>query len=195
MRKEDSLRVGRILRVFNEFVRPARRGGCGLDVAAYHVHGEPVPPAEAFAAAFEPFEVGQAWGPAWDTTWFRLRGTVPADGRGREVRLGLRHRQCRRHRVRGRVPPLPGRPTGPGPVPQPPLLPADRPGAEGGEEVELYVEAAANPAVPFGANPWPLLMAEPDGAPAVHPGPGRPATPSIPASRRSSTTSGWPSSC
>ncbi len=37
--------------------------------------------------------------------------------------------------------------------------------AEGGEPVELYVEAAANPPSPFGANPWPLLMAEPHGAP------------------------------
>ncbi len=37
--------------------------------------------------------------------------------------------------------------------------------ATGGESVELFVEAAANPPSPFGANPWPLLLPEPDGAP------------------------------
>ena len=37
--------------------------------------------------------------------------------------------------------------------------------AAGGESVELFVEAAANPPSPFGANPWPLLLPEPDGAP------------------------------
>ena len=78
MRKEDSLRVGRIVRVLNEFVGPARRGPTeALEVAAYHVHGEPVPAAAAFAAEYAPFGVGDAWGPAWDTTWFRLRGSIP----------------------------------------------------------------------------------------------------------------------
>ncbi len=29
------------------------------------------------------------WGPAWDTTWFRLRGRIPDEWSGREVRLGF----------------------------------------------------------------------------------------------------------
>ncbi len=37
--------------------------------------------------------------------------------------------------------------------------------ATGGEDIELFVEAAANPPSPFGANPWPLLLAEPEGNP------------------------------
>src|SRR6202034_4263931 len=37
--------------------------------------------------------------------------------------------------------------------------------ASGGEDVDLYIEAAANPRSPFGTNPWPLLLPEPDGAP------------------------------
>jgi alpha-mannosidase len=165
MRKADSLRVSRVLRVFNEFVRPARRGdGANLEIAAYHVHGEPVPVEMALAAAFEPFALGDAWGPAWDTTWFRLRGAIPAGWRHQEVRLGfaignagetgfgaeaLVYRDGQP--VQGLSPNHRSYPI------------TDR--AEGGEPVELYVEAAANPPSPFGANPWPLLMAEPDGAP------------------------------
>jgi len=37
--------------------------------------------------------------------------------------------------------------------------------ASGGEDLEFFVEAAANPPSPFGANPWPLLLPEPDGEP------------------------------
>ena len=165
MRPEDSIRVGRIVRVQNEFVRPRRRGpSVPVDVAAYHVHGEPVGATEAFAAAYEPFPVGGSWGPAWDTTWFRLRGTVPPEWAGRQVALGfsiggagstgfgaeaLVWRDGR---------PVQG------------LSPNHREhvvtgAAEGGEEIEVFVEAAANPPSPFGVNPWPLLLAEPDGAP------------------------------
>ncbi len=58
-------------------------------MAAYHVHGEPVPAGEAFGADYEPFPLGGSWGPPWDTTWFRLRGTIPAGWAGREVALGF----------------------------------------------------------------------------------------------------------
>src|SRR5262249_1415345 len=36
--------------------------------------------------------------------------------------------------------------------------------AVGGEFVELYIEAAANPPPPFGAATWPDLLPDPDGA-------------------------------
>jgi alpha-mannosidase len=165
MAKSDSLRVGRIVRVLNQFVRPARRGpSVPLEVAAFHVHGEPVPYDEAVKAPYEPFAVGGAWGPAWDTTWFRLRGRIPVEWAGGEVRIGfaignagetgfgaeaLLYRDDvpvqgfspnhRHHRLTG--------------------------SAAGGEEIECFVEAAANPPSPFGANPWPLLMADPHGHP------------------------------
>ena len=29
------------------------------------------------AAAYTPFAIGGAWGPAWGTTWFHLTGLVP----------------------------------------------------------------------------------------------------------------------
>ena len=163
VRPEDSIRVSRINRVLNEFVRPRRRGpSLPLEVAAFHVHGEPVPFRLAAEADYQPFSVGGSWGPAWDTTWFRLRGQIPGDWAGRQVALGfgignagstgfgaeaLVWRQGR---------PVQG------------LSPNHReylitPEAQGGEDIELFIEAAANPPSPFGANPWPMLLAEPQG--------------------------------
>ncbi len=37
------------------------------------------------ADRLEPFAVGGRWGPPWRTTWFRFRGTAPADFCGRRV--------------------------------------------------------------------------------------------------------------
>jgi len=165
VRPEDSIRVRRINRVLNEFLRPRRRGPTvALEVAAHHVHGEPIPASQAFGADYQPFALGGSWGPPWDTTWFRLRGTVPPEWAGREVALGFRignsgstgfgaeslvwrdgrcvqglspnHREC--------------------------LLSTN---AVANERVELFVESAANPPSPFGVNPWPMLLAEPDGTP------------------------------
>jgi len=149
----------------NEFLRPRRRGpSVPVDVAAHHLRGEPIEAAEAFRAEYLPFPVGGSWGPAWDTTWFRLRGRIPTEWARCEVALGfgignagstgfgaeaLVWRDGR---------PVQG------------LSPNHREyrltdAAEGGEHLELYVEAAANPPSPFGANPWPLLLPDPEGAP------------------------------
>ena len=88
MHEEDAITDARIRRVVNQHIRPALTGpGAPLVVAAYHVHGEPVTISDALAAPYETFPIGGAWGPAWDTTWFRLRGMVPADWRGEEVAL------------------------------------------------------------------------------------------------------------
>lgn len=56
-----------------------------LEIAAWHVHGEPVPASKAMKARYEPFAIGDFWGPPWDTSWFRFRGVVPKDWKGREV--------------------------------------------------------------------------------------------------------------
>ena len=133
-----------------------------LEVAARHLPEEPLPYDEAVAGSFEPFDVGGRWGPRWATTWFRLRGAVPAAWAGEEVALrfeltkpaeGLLWRDgvplvgfswLRRDAVLWRK-------------------------AEALEAVELYVEAGANPAVPpFDAHvDWPLLMPDPGGVPAA----------------------------
>ncbi|MGI8491393.1 MAG: alpha-mannosidase [Acidimicrobiales bacterium] len=150
-----------IRQLLNTVVRPAihpRR--VPMDVAAHHLHGEPIPAEEALAGPFESFEGGRAWGGAWDTTWFRLRATVPPDWAGAEVAAlvhlggdeivgfaaegqiwdqaarpvqGLHHRH-REHLVTER--------------------------AAGGETVDLYVEAAANPIPTWHLADWPLLVAD-----------------------------------
>ena len=69
----------RLERVLRERIRPATHRVVGrLDVAAWHVAGEPVPPAEALRADYAPFPLGGAWGPPWGTTWFHLTGEAPA---------------------------------------------------------------------------------------------------------------------
>jgi len=162
---EDSIRVARITRVLNEFVRPRRRGpSAPLEVAAYHVHGEPVPAAEALTAEYQPFAVGGSWGPSWDTTWFRLRGTVPPEWAGRQVALGFTIGNAGSTGFGAEsLVWRDGRPVqGLSPNHRDHLLTTT---AVGGEAIELFVESAANPPSPFGANPWPLLAPEPQGAP------------------------------
>ena len=73
-------------RVVKTVVRPAIYGDrVPLRVLAHHVHGEPISVADAGRRAYEPFELGQSWGGAWDTTWFKMRAEIPADWKGSEV--------------------------------------------------------------------------------------------------------------
>ena len=62
----------RVARMLDERIRPlVHRPVAALQVEAWHVgsgQGEPVPATEALAAAYLPFAVGDAWGPAWGTT-------------------------------------------------------------------------------------------------------------------------------
>ena len=55
-----------------------------ISVGAWHVGGEPVPYSVAETAEYKPFAVGDAWGPAWDTTWFRISGQIPGEWKDRE---------------------------------------------------------------------------------------------------------------
>lgn len=86
MHEETSLTVGRVNRVLTERVRPAIHSArTPLEIAAHQLPGEPISPAEGLALEFEPFTAGSMWGPAWSTTWFRVRGEVPADWAGKKV--------------------------------------------------------------------------------------------------------------
>ena len=66
-----------------------------VEVTAWHVDGEPVPASAAipgldpaaYRAEYRPFPIGAAWGRPWDTTWFRMRASVPESARGRLVEL------------------------------------------------------------------------------------------------------------
>ena len=105
------------------------------------VDGDPVP-------AYVPGRVGDAWGPAWGTSWFHLTGVVPPEAASERVELlvdlgwsdrapgfqaeGLVYRPDGRA-VKG-LNPFNG------------WVPVADPAA-GGEPVDVYVEAAANPAV------------------------------------------------
>jgi len=165
VRPEDSIRVGRIVRVLHEFVRPGRRGQTvPVDVSAFHVHGEPIPAEEAFKAEYQPFAIGSPWGPAWDTTWFHVFGTVPTGWTGLQVALGFSIGNAGSTGFGAEsLVWRDGRPVqGLSPNHREYLITPD---AIGGEAVDLFVEAAANPPSPFGANPWPMLAPEPDGSP------------------------------
>jgi alpha-mannosidase len=140
-------------------MRP-NRGPVSLEVAAHHLHGEPIAPTEAICRQFHHFEVGQPWGASWDTTWFRLRGRIPLEWAGLTVvaRVHLGGREVVGFSAEGLVYDAGAR------VIQG-LHHHHRsvhitPRAAGGEEVELYVEAAANPIPPWHLAEWPLL--EPD---------------------------------
>ena len=78
MHSFDTVILERVERVKDDRIRPlidTRVGG--LDVEAWQVPGEPVPPAEALAAPYRPVTLPHRWGAAWSTWWFRLSGTVP----------------------------------------------------------------------------------------------------------------------
>jgi alpha-mannosidase len=86
MHDDRLLTEQRLDRVLRERIRPVVHGAAvPLEVAAWQVPGEPVPPAEGLAAEYRPFEVGTAWGRPWGTTWFSCHGKVPAEWAGQEV--------------------------------------------------------------------------------------------------------------
>lgn len=147
MHDDTSLTVGRVKRVLEERIRPAiHSGALPLTVEAHQLPGEPIAPAEGLALSFTPAAVGELWGPAWGTTWFKLTGRVPAEWAGRRVEalidlgfdVNMTGFQCEA---------LAYRPDGT-PIksinPRNQWVPiADT--AAGDEPVELYLEGASNP--------------------------------------------------
>ncbi len=131
-----------IAEVVRPAVHPDRRP---FEVAAHHVHGEPIPAAQALRAGYAPFEVGEPWGARWDTTWFRLRATIPAAWSGAEV-AALVHLGGQRtvgFSAEGLIWTAAGQPVQGLHHHQRQYVLTRR--AQGGKPVELYVEAAANP--------------------------------------------------
>jgi alpha-mannosidase len=115
-----------------------------LEVAVWAVDGEPVPVADALAARYTPAKVGDRWGPPWSTAWFRITGPVPPEWAGRRVEalidIGFLDTHTGFH-AEGLVYRADGSPVK-GLNPSTRWVPATP-----GEDVELYVEAAANPMV------------------------------------------------
>ncbi|HET7041168.1 MAG TPA: hypothetical protein VFI13_04085, partial [Gemmatimonadales bacterium] len=160
--------VQRAWDVLNAVVEPAVFGpGHPLAISAHHLRGEPITPAEAIARPFGPFAVGDAWGPCWDTTWFRLQGRVPTGWRGREVVLRLEATRAGTDIPGGEFLIFSGTTPRLGLSFQHAAA-ALVGSAAGGEEIDLFVEAAANPTTPedrMSGFDWPELRPEPLGEP------------------------------
>ncbi|WP_329415329.1 glycosyl hydrolase-related protein [Streptomyces sp. NBC_00704] len=150
----------RVERVHHQRVKPAiYAAAVPFEVEAWQAPGEPVPFAEAAAAAYTPFATDTPWGPPWGTTWFRMRGRVPAEWAGRRVEavidLGFtadwpgNQAEALVHRTDGT--PL----KAVNPLNQ--YVPIGNP-AQGGERIDYLVEAASNPDILAGgfAAPTPL---------------------------------------
>ena len=164
MHDKHGLLQNRLKRVLAEKIIPAIHTPLApLKLAAWHVEGgqgEPVAPPAALAHdGYEPFSVGQPWGPAWGTSWIHVTGTVPPEARGHTVELVVDlgfSQSWPGFQAEGLV----YRPDGTTvkglnplntwiPVPQA----ASGGTARGGEVIDLFVEAAANPFV-FTDNPF-----------------------------------------
>ncbi len=160
---DDSHSIRRFLRTK---VRPAIHGlRVPLEVAAHHLHGEPVPAREALRRPFLPFSVGDSWGGAWDTSWFRFRGSIPEDWVGREA-VALIHLggdEMVGFTAEGQIWDAGSHPVqGVHHKQREFALTAE---ARGGEPVEFFVEAAANPIPPWLLSDWPPLMPDYEGKP------------------------------
>ena len=147
MHDDVHLTEGRVSRVLKERLWPAvHTASAPVSVAWHELPGEPIAPAEGLALTYEPFEVGSDWGPAWGTAWFRITGTVPGEWAGRRVELvcdlgfdvNMPGFQCE-----GLVYTPEGEPIKSLNPRNQWVLVADE--AKGGEEIELFLEAAANP--------------------------------------------------
>ncbi|WP_028924272.1 alpha-mannosidase [Pseudonocardia acaciae] len=145
MHDDRKLIEQRISRVLDERVRPAVYSAFApVEVAAWDVPGEPVPVSEALAASFEPFRVGEQWGPPWGTTWFRFTGAVPPEWAERAVELVLDlgfDQVNPGFQAEGLVYRADGTPVK-GLNPFNAWVPVT-----GSDDVVLYVEAAANPVI------------------------------------------------
>ena len=139
----------RIERVLRERLRPAVYADeVPLTVEVWHAPGEPVPVSEGLNAGYAPTRPGDAWGPAWGTSWFHVTGSVPEEWAGRTVEAVL---------DLGFAVDRPGfsaeglvyRPDGSvikGLNPTNIWVRIGEP-ARGGDQVDLFVEAASNPLI------------------------------------------------
>jgi alpha-mannosidase len=165
MEETPAVTRARVAAVLRRSVVPAVFGPTvPVAVQAHHVHGEPIGVDEALRRPFSPFAVGDRWGPAWDTTWFRFTGRVPDEWRGAEVvvRIGLGFRGAPGFGAEGIVWEDGVPVQGVSPKHSTHRIAAK---AEGGEPVDVLLEAAANPVADLDVRPAPSLDADFDGPP------------------------------
>lgn len=76
---DRELTESRIRRFTRDHLVPSiHREAVPVTLGVHHLPGEPIPPREAIAAQYVPLEVGAPLGRAWSTTWLHVTGTVPA---------------------------------------------------------------------------------------------------------------------
>jgi alpha-mannosidase len=137
--------LARVRHILARYVEPARFGASvPLELAVHRLAGEPVGYEEAIAGPWAAFACGDRWGGAWGTTWFRGRAVVPEAWAGERVdfRFDLGYRGTPGFGAEGLLwrdgAPL----AGVNSRHQEVMLAHP---AKGGEAVEVYLEAAANP--------------------------------------------------
>lgn len=149
MHDDRDLIESRLRRVLSERIVPAvYPHRVPLKAGIWNAPGEPVPVAEGLAAPRTSLNAADRWGAPWGTSWITVRGTVPAEWAGRTVEaiidLGFDANmpgfQCEGLVYRPDGTPVKG------------LNPNNQwvrvaDAASGGENVELHVEAAANPII------------------------------------------------
>lgn len=139
----------RVQRVLRERVIPAvYPASVPVTLQAWHAPGEPVSAETALAADYTRCQVGDRWGPPWSTTWFRVEASVPHEWAGRTVEavIDVGFDQLRPgFQCEGLVYRPDGTPVK-GLNPRNTWVRVGSP-ADGGQRVELYVEAAANPVI------------------------------------------------
>jgi len=163
MHKHPSLTQARIAQTLQRIEKLIHGAPTPISVSAFHIQGEPIPAAEALKQNYGPFAVGQPWGAAWNTTWFRFSGAIPQDWKGREVvaQIKLGFTSGEGFTVEGLVwqDGVPTRAINVNRTDVPLANPA-----RGGEAFEFFVEAAANPRASEHGGDL-LLAPEPQGKP------------------------------
>ncbi|MHB1987248.1 MAG: alpha-mannosidase [Acidimicrobiales bacterium] len=165
MGSEPEIRRQRIGRLLDQVIWPATHPmWAELDIAISRLAGEPISPEQAAGLAFEPFQVGDAWGGAWSTAWLKATGFVPTSFEGRHlvarVELGYRGQPG----FGGEALVFDGSRPRQGINPRHTTVELSASG-RAGDRVEVLVEAAANPAPREGPLEWPLLLPDYDGTP------------------------------
>jgi alpha-mannosidase len=128
-----------------------------FEVTARTLPGEPLPAPEAVDGAFSSFRVGDRWGGMWATTWFRMRASVPDSWLGREVAAVIHLGGARQVGFSAE-----------GLIWTPELKPVQglhhehreyrlTEAAIGGDPIDFYVEAAANPIPRWHMQDWPRM--------------------------------------
>ncbi len=175
MHDDRALIEGRLRRAVRDRITPALYGTTApLSVTVWHAPAEPVSFDDATGQTFTETSVGEKWGRAWATSWFRFSGEVPAefDGKPAEVVVDLGFLRGPGFTAEGLTYTIEGQPlkainpynaylplsglyrganavdaTSDDALGQGAVSGKGRDNAKGGAQIDFYVEAAANPEI------------------------------------------------